>query len=330
MPIVTLDDLLSGKLSHSIHGTLPKLTPTEQAHTTNYIRILPHEIKIHIFQFYIEQILDRTTSLAFHLHHPADGDRYHDAVIAGKLLAAGNKLLDGVPDAAGDVRISVQLLVRGKLREQRQTTATAGTAKRLEVELKALTQLATRCVRLLEPVVDPAEQVKQENQEPKPFGYEFNEDGTFYGGNGMVRRKNYAQDGGIWGFDQDFKTECDDFEEGDTPDGDYVSTPSTIRLDQVDESEENSAVTVHAQPEARGQNNATSYNYMIRRMADSEHKKMDAESESSGRNFDDDNTTEHHEDLHARDVDAFEEDAEVNVKKEEGARAVTAKEESWS
>jgi len=125
MPIVTLDDLLSGSLNQKVNGTLPKLTPTEQAHTNNYIRILPHEIKIHIFQFYIEQILDRTTSLAFHLHHPADRDRYHDAVIAGKLLAAGNKLLDGVPDAAGDVRISVQLLVKEKLREQRRPSATA-------------------------------------------------------------------------------------------------------------------------------------------------------------------------------------------------------------
>jgi len=202
MPIVTLNDLLAGNLNQRLNATIPKLTPAEQARTKNYIHILPHEIKVNIFQLYIEQVLDRTTSLAFLLHHPADRDRYHDAVIAGKHLAAGNRLLDGMPDAAGDVRISVQLLVKEKLKEQRQPTATAETVKRLEVELKALTKLATRCVRLLSPI-------EEAKADPKPFGYEFNEDGTFYG----------ADD------------HYEDLEEEYTHNGGCVSTPSTIRLD---------------------------------------------------------------------------------------------------
>jgi len=89
-------------------------------------------------------------------------------------------LLDGVPDAAGDIRISVQLLVKEKLKQQRQISASQETIKRLEVELKALTQLATRCVRVLDPA-DPAEEAKPD---PQPFGYEFNEDGTFFDAGG--------------------------------------------------------------------------------------------------------------------------------------------------
>ena len=181
-------------------------------------------------------------------------------MIAGKLLAVGNKLLDGVPDAAGDIRISVQLLIKDKLKEQRQVSASQDTIKRLEVEMKALTQLATRCVRVLDPV-DPAEEAKPE---PKPFGYEFNEDGTFFDADGdadggrdeeeaeLVREQENAPINGEWSFGDLDGADHDDLGEEYQPE-DFFPTPSTIRLDLEDESEEESySIKLDGTPEPFG------------------------------------------------------------------------------
>jgi len=156
-------------------------------------------------------------------------------------------LHDGVPDAAADIRISVQLLIKEKLKEQRQPSASQEDIKRLEVELKALTQLATRCVRVLDPV-DPAEEAKPDS---KPFGYEFNEDGTFFGGDRDAdggrdeeeAEPRHEQDSvlirGTSSFGDLDGADHDDLDEKYPPE-DFFPTPSTIRLDLQDESEEES------------------------------------------------------------------------------------------
>jgi len=96
--------------------------------------------------------------------------------------------------------------------------------------------------------VDPAEEAKPDS---KPFGYEFNEDGTFFGGDRDAdggrdeeeAEPRHEQDSvlnrGTSSFGDLDGADHDDLDEKYPPE-DFFPTPSTIRLDLQDESEEES------------------------------------------------------------------------------------------
>ena len=178
------------------------------------------------------------------------------------------------------------------------------------MELKALTQLATRCIRVLDPA-DPAEEAKPD---PKPFGYEFNDDGTFFGADedadgghdeektGPVRGQDKVSIKGTSSCDDLDGADHDDLDE-EYPLEDFFSTPSTVRLELKDESEEE----IHS-------------------------IKLDATPEPFGLVFeDDDNETYRVQHLDVTIVQAQEENYEVNMKKEDEPQSIpNKKEESWS